>query len=131
MCPVQPSRVSATASGALEEWEMFRLVFVQVRGPKPEPIARNGMCMPRDSIPGELVWGRLQCVPPAPSAAHQLPPQHIFTLDAAQQEAHVVTSLTLVQQLLEHLHPCVGSNQGGGCGRCGPRRTADPETPVH
>src|SRR5574343_1501831 len=44
--------------------------------------------------------------------AQHLAALHFFTLGAAQQDAHVVASLTLVQQLAEHFHAGAGGLLG-------------------
>lgn len=63
-----------------------------------------------------------------PLSTH-LPALHIVALDAADEQAHIVACLSLVQLLLEHLHAWMGRDGGRGeQGVCQGTRETAPET---
>ncbi len=62
----------------------------------------------------DLALGKRGFAPLKSKKNRQTPPLphlsslHVLPLDTTQQQPNVVTSLTLLQQLLEHLNTCVG-----------------------
>lgn len=68
--------------------------------------------------------------PDAAGLAHHLPALHIVALEAADEQAHIVARLPLIQLLLEHLHACGASGEHhGGRGARVSSRQARPRPP--